>query len=114
MTRSPAQFVISAFEPNMIAPVGQAFTQAGSRPTVTRSEQRAFVGFVVDLADAGNVERTALHAIAAADAVLADEVDDAVGVLHDCAGRGAGLEAARILAVHAAVLADQPFEIALV
>ena len=76
--------------------------------------ERAFVGFVVDLADTGNVERTALHAIAAADAVLADEVDDAVGVLHDCAGRGAGLEATRILAMHAAVLADQPFEIALV
>ena len=36
----------------------------------------------------GDVERTALDAIAAADAVLADEVDDAVGVLHDRAGAG--------------------------
>ena len=76
--------------------------------------ERAFVGFVVDLADARNVERAALDAIAAADAVLADEVDDAVGVLHDRAGRRAGLEAARILAMHAAILADQPFEVALI
>ena len=99
----------------MIAPVGQAFTQAGSMPTVDAvGAERAFVGFVIDLADAGDVEWTALHAIAAADAVLADEVDDAVGVLHDRPRRGAGLEATRILAMHAAVLADQPFEIALI
>ena len=44
--------------------------------------------------------------------LLVDEVDDAVGVLHDGAGRRAGLEAARVRAVHAAVLADQPFQIA--
>ena len=74
--------------------------------------ERALVGLVVDLGDARDVERAALHAVAAADAVLVHEVDDAVGVLHDGAGRRAGLEAARILAVHAAVLADQPFEIA--
>src|SRR5580704_1018628 len=41
--------------------------------------ERAFVGLVVDLADAGNVERATLNAIAAADAVLADEVDDPIG-----------------------------------
>src|SRR5580704_16511658 len=76
--------------------------------------ERAFVGFVVDFADAGNVERAALDAVAAADAILADEVDDAVGVLHNRAGRWAGLEATRILAVHAAVLTDQPFEVALI
>ena len=73
--------------------------------------QRALVGLVVDLGDARDVERASPHAIAAADAVLVHEVDDAVGVLHDRAGRRAGLEAARILAMHAAVLADQPFEI---
>ena len=93
--------------------VGQALAQAGPWPTATRSEhERAFVGLVVDLGDARDVEGTALHAIAAADAVLVHEVDDAVGVLHDGAGRRAGLEAARILAMHAAVLADQPLEIA--
>ena len=59
----------------------------------------------------GNVEGAALHAIAAADAVLVDEIHDAVRILHDRAGRRAGLEAARIGAMHAAVLADQPFEI---
>src|SRR5580693_8850239 len=74
----------------------------------------AFVGFVVDFADARNVERAALDAIAAADAVLADEVDDAVSVLHDRAGRRAGLETARIFAMHAPILADQPFEVALI
>src|SRR5271170_5587976 len=57
--------------------------------------ERAFVGFMVDLADARNVERAAFDAIPAADAVLADEVDNAVGVLHDRAGRGTSLEAAR-------------------
>src|SRR5690606_37200419 len=36
----------------------------------------------------------------------------AVRVLHDRAGRGARLEATGIGAMHAAVLADQPFEIA--
>ena len=111
--RSPAHFVISSLVPNMIAPVGHALAQAGSKPTATRSEhKRALVGLVVDLADARDVERASLDAIAAADAVLADEVDDAVGVLHDRAGCRARLEAARILAMHAAVLADQPFEIA--
>src|SRR5215813_9292139 len=74
--------------------------------------QRAFVGLVIDLGDARDVERASLHAIAAADAVLVDEIHDAVGILHDGTGRGAGLEAARILAVHAAVLADQPLEVA--
>ena len=74
--------------------------------------ERALVGLVVVLAIARDVERAALHAVAAADAVLLDEIDDAVGVLHDRARRRAGLEAARIGAMHAAVLADQPFEIA--
>src|SRR5690606_5612467 len=74
--------------------------------------ERALVGFVISLRDAGNVEGTALHAIAAADAVLLHEVDDAVGVLHDRTRRRARFEAARILAMHAAVLADQPLEIA--
>ena len=36
--RSAAWSIIAAFVPNMIAPVGQVFTQAGSSPTVTRSE----------------------------------------------------------------------------
>src|SRR5271156_3867207 len=69
--------------------------------------ERAFVRFMIDLADTGNVERAALDAIAAADAVLADEVDDAVGVLNDRAGRRAGLEAAWILAMHAAILRSE-------
>src|SRR5690606_29325317 len=72
--------------------------------------QGALVHPAVVTAEAWNVERTALDAVAAADAVLADEVDDAVGVLHDRAGCGAGLEAPWFLAVHAAVLADQPLQ----
>ena len=73
----------------------------------------ALVRLVVDRVDAGNVERAAFDAVAAADAVLADEVDDAVGVLHDGARRRACLQATRILAMHAAVLADQPLQVAL-
>src|SRR5690606_14115844 len=72
--------------------------------------QGALVGLVVLLADTRYIERAAGDAIAAADAVLGLEVDDAVGVLHDGAGLRAGLEAARVGAVHAAVLADQPFQ----
>ncbi len=68
---------------------------------------------MIHLADAGNVERAAFDAVAAADAVLANEIDDAVGVLHDGAGGRAGLEATRILAMHAAILANQPLQIAL-
>ncbi len=71
--------------------------------------KRALIRFVIDLGDARNVERATFHAVAAADAVLVHEVDDAVRVLNDRAGRGAGLETARILAMHATVLADQPF-----
>jgi hypothetical protein len=41
------------------------------------------------------------------------EIDDAVAVLDDRAGRRAGLETARVGAVHAAVLADQPLQLAL-
>ena len=94
---------------------GRARFDAGRLETdgdAVRAE-RALVGLVIDRIDAGDIERTTLHAIAAADAVLADEVDDAVGVLDDRAGRRASLEAARILAMHAAVLADQPLQIAL-
>jgi len=65
---------------------------------------------VVDLGEARDVERTSLDAIAAADALVVVEIDDAVGVLHDRAGRRACFQAARILAMHAAVFADQPFQ----
>src|SRR5690606_10871945 len=74
--------------------------------------QRALVGLVVLLADARHVEGTAGHAVAAADALVGDEVDDAVGVLHDRARLRTGLEAARVFAMHAAVLADQPLQAA--
>jgi hypothetical protein len=36
--RSPAQAVMCVFDPNMIAAVGHALTQACSTPTATRSE----------------------------------------------------------------------------
>ena len=38
--RSPAHAVMAVLVPNMIAPVGQAFTQAGSSPAPTRSEHK--------------------------------------------------------------------------
>src|SRR6202011_1798015 len=75
--------------------------------------QGAFIGFLVLLRDARNVEWTPGHAVAAADAILFLEIDDAVGVLHDRTRRRTGLETAGIFAVHAAVLADQPFQVAL-
>ncbi len=74
--------------------------------------ERALVGLLVLLGDTRDVERATGDAVAAADAVVLVEVDDAVGVLHDGPRRRAGLEAARVGAVHAAVLADQPLEVA--
>jgi hypothetical protein len=59
----------------------------------------------------GNVERTAGHAVAAADAVFLMEIDDAVAVLNDRTRRRAGFQAAWIGTVHAAVLPDQPFQL---
>src|SRR5690606_35808705 len=70
--------------------------------------QSALVHFVVLLGDAWNVKGATGDAVAATDAVLLVEVDDAVVVLHDGARRRTGLEAARVFAMHAAVLADQP------
>src|SRR5262249_35488546 len=61
-----------------------------SNSNTVRAE-RAFVGLVIDLGDARDVERTPLHAIAAADAVLVDEIHNAVGILHDGTGCWAGL-----------------------
>ena len=70
----------------------------------------ALVDLAVLLRQAGDVERAAGDAVAAADAVFLVEIHDAVAVLDDGARRRAGLEAARVGAVHAAVLADQPFQ----
>src|SRR6202165_275120 len=75
--------------------------------------QGAFVGLVIALRDARDVERAAGDAVPAADTVLFVKVHDTVRVLHDRARRRARLQAPRVGAVHAAVLADQPFEIAL-
>src|SRR5690606_398649 len=76
--------------------------------------QGALVDPVVLLGQARDVERAAGDAVAAADAVFLVEIHDAVVVLHDRARCRAGLQAARVLAVHAAVLADQPLQRALV
>src|SRR2546427_10102844 len=58
--------------------------------------QRALVGLVVLLGNARHVERAAGHAVTAADAVLFLEIDDAVGVLDDRAGRWARSEERRV------------------
>src|SRR5438067_4005289 len=75
--------------------------------------QGALVGLLIALGDARDIERAAGDAVAAADAVLLVEVHDTVRVLHDGAGRRARLQASRVRAMHASVLADQPLEIAL-
>src|ERR1700686_295769 len=75
--------------------------------------QGALVGLVIALRDARDVERAAGDAVPAANAVLFVKVHDTVRVLHDRARRRARFQAPGIRAVHAAVLADQPLEIAL-
>ena len=70
-----------------------------------------FFRFRIEL---GNIERTARHAILAADAVVLMKIDDAVGVLDDRAIGGTRAQAAGIGAVHTAVLAHQPAKRAVV
>ena len=102
---------MSSFEPKESACVGQVLMQAGSSPTATRSEQSVHLYAFWSFARvARDVERAAGLAVAAADAVLLLEVDDAVRVLHDRAGRRARPQAARVGAVHAAVLHDEPLQ----
>src|SRR5690606_24167069 len=74
--------------------------------------QGTFVCLVVFLGDTRNVERASGNAIPAADAVFLVKIDNAVVVLNDGTRSRASLEAAGVFAVHAAVLADQPFKIA--
>ena len=100
---------MSSLVPKWRQPVGQALMHAGSRPTETRSTQSVHLDiFPVVCGEAGDVERAARLAVPAADALVRVDVDDAVGVLDDRAGRGAGGQAARLVAVHALVLAHQP------
>src|SRR5205823_519494 len=68
----------------------------------------ALVNLLCDWIQLGHVERTAGHAIAAADALVLIEIDDAVRVLDDGAGRGARAQATRIDAVHALILGHEP------
>src|SRR6202044_1791837 len=93
---------------------GRAGLDAGGFETNGDSvgAQGALVGLIVLFRDSRDVERTPRHAIAAADAVLFLEIDDAVGILHDRARRRTGLQAPGIFAMHAAVLADQPLQVA--
>lgn len=72
--------------------------------------QGAFVYPVILFIEARDIKRTARDAVPAADAVVLLEIDDPVGVLDNCPGRRARLQAARIFTVHAAVFADQPLQ----
>src|SRR5260370_19685910 len=67
--------------------------------------QRALRHFAGALTEFRHVERAAGRTISAADAVVRVDVDDAVGVLHDRARRGAGLATAARPTVHPLVLA---------
>ena len=88
---------------------------AGSSPCPTRSEHSVhlYTFFVVGV-ELRDVERAARDAVLTADAVLLVEVDDAVRVLDDGAVGRARAEAARVLAVHALVLAHEPHQRAVV
>src|SRR5262245_5360725 len=87
----------SPFLPLVLGAPDNRLCRAGfcaGRPLADRDAvgaERALVGRVIDTGDARDVERAALDAVAAADAVLVDEVDDAVRILHDRARCRAGL-----------------------
>jgi hypothetical protein len=76
--------------------------------------QRALGHLACCAAEVRHTERAAGLAQAAADARVRVDVDDAVLVLHDRAGRRARVQAAGISAVHALVLAHEPGEAAAV
>ncbi len=72
--------------------------------------QRTFIDAVVFRVEARHVERAASDTVAAADTLLGLEVDNTVSVLNDRPFRRTGLQAARIGAVHTAILTDQPLQ----
>ena len=76
--------------------------------------ERALEHLARGRAEFRDVERAAGDAVAAADTLLLLEIDDAVGVLDDGAVGRAGDQAARLLAVHALVLAHQQHQVAAV
>src|SRR5262249_26058523 len=67
--------------------------------------QRALVDALGFLVEFGDIEWAAADAIAAANALILLEIDDAVSVLHDSAIGRACFQAARLGAVHALILA---------
>ena len=119
----PAEIVAQLFS----APLGDEFHVVFCAELETAGRARLDAGGLETLADAigaegalvnalglgieaGNIEGTTGNAEFAANAVFLVKVDDAVGVLHDGAVGGAGMQAAGIGAVHALVLAHQPLD----
>ncbi len=87
--------------------------QAGSSPTRGPvGAERALVDLLRHRREPRHVEGAAGDAVAAADAFVVVEVDDAVLPPEDGPGRGAGLEASGVDAVHALVLRHEPGEAA--
>ena len=74
--------------------------------------QGAFIDPVILFIETRYVKGTASNAVAAADAVFLLEIDDAVGVLNNRPGGWAGLQTTRLCAVHTAILADKPLQLA--
>ena len=70
--------------------------------------ERALVNLLRHRIEARNIERAARDAILATNAIFLVKVDNTVGILHDRAVRRARVQAPRIGAMHALVLAHQP------
>src|SRR5262249_8351532 len=70
----------------------------------TITAKRALVDFLCRRVQPRNIKRTTRHTVAAADARIRIEVDDAAGVLDDCSGSGTGFETAGVDAMHTLVL----------
>ena len=79
--------------------------QAGANTVRTQCALIDLLGFLVK---SGDIERTASHAVLAAYAIGLIEINNAIGVLDDCAIRRAGDEASWLFAVHALVFAHEP------
>ena len=69
--------------------------------------QRALEHLLCARIELRNIKRASANAIAATDAILLLKIDDAVGVLNDCAVGRARCQAARICAVHALIFSHQ-------
>src|SRR5690625_81941 len=75
--------------------------------------QGAFVHLVVLGGHPWNIKRTACNTVTTANTGILIKINNAIAVLHDGPRRRTGFKAARLSAMHTAILADKPLKVTL-